>query len=141
MRTRLPESAAPASLERSGPYSGADPTLRVGLSLPSRAWSSRSLHPARACGLSGRLPPESHALYEAGLGAFLHQLPQPREALCGHGKACAHGGGGERVCPVQDAPLRCEYGHPIFQAVFMAVRSSSQTFAEFSTSVLKWRRR
>lgn len=105
-----------AGLERVSPSSGVDSVLRVGCLLSSRAWGALPLRPARACGLPEHLPAERHAPHEAGSGAILHQLRQPREAHRGHGKACARCGGCERALPVQNVSLRREGGHPISQA-------------------------
>ena len=43
--------------------------------------------------------------------------------------------------PVQDATLRSRAVIPSFRPMFMAVRGSSRTFAEFAKGELKWRRK
>ena len=74
----------------------ADPTWRGGRSLPPRARGSLHLSTARACCLVGGQSPKLIPFHEAGSSAFIHQLPQPREAGVVMGRPVPEGGAAYR---------------------------------------------
>ena len=82
-------------------------------------------------------PPKLLAFQETSSGAFIYQLPQPREARRQHGYAYIGERGSVWVFPEEYTRLRRDCRHGVLQAAVHSFFSISRTLTECGVRLLK----